>query len=480
MPGQGGTECLLSLDMTQRPAGEVLAELLLQTSWVHRRVESLRFDAGGGTRLVASLDMTLPEPAIERDERVVVPLAIMQKGALRKVDTRDFAGRAMPVLDTDDNGTLTLEMLLALGRNVLPHRVTTSPRFEARLRDVVFCTPAEAHHQVPTFRGWLMAFRIDPDAADYELFTSMVSQFSSHFLFAVEAPHDVAGVRTVIKYSYEDPVPVVPMGRRLPMKLGREVGNYAMASSYHFEMEAPAGIGFRWLRLLESQSDGTPAVRRAIDSARDNRSPETVLHVGSHPAHRLTRASVEASLAPPAAGPVSVALIGSLLAFACVVAAAIVKLSPETYLKAHATLTPVGSLLLAGPALLLSWLSRAPEHAMVARVLWPVRALLVQSSLSLFGLAFIVAVPLQHEWTTWSLLVAVTLIQAHTAARAIQLATNCRSSHVSSTQAREVIRHDDRDQPHRDRDDLRKRAARHPHLCLRGHTRRTGQERDRP
>ena len=146
-------------------SGELLAQLLLETRWVHRRVESLRMDANGGTRLLASLDITLPDPGIPRgSDRVLIPFALVQKGALRKVDTFDHAGRPMPVLDTNDNGRLVVEMLVALGRSVLPERVTTSKRYEAALQDVVYCALDDAWKQVARFRGWLSAFGIDSDA----------------------------------------------------------------------------------------------------------------------------------------------------------------------------------------------------------------------------------------------------------------------------------------------------------------------------
>lgn len=401
--------------------GDLMAELLLESaSWVHRRVESLRMDANGGTRLLASLDMTLPEPAIRRGSRVVVPLAVVQKGALRKVDTRDHSGAPMPVLDTADNGGLVVEMLGALGDSILPARVVGSPRFESVLRSLVFCDPASATSQVARFRGWLDANGVNPDHPDHELFSSMVAQFSSHFLFAVEMSADVVGERTVVKYSYEDLLPELERRRHVPTWLERQVGNYAMGASYHFELEAPAGVGFRWLHLYESQPDGSGTVLRCRDAATSPRNPETVLHVACQPGHRLTRASIEAGLSPPLGGLVSVAFWGALLATFCVIFGGAYAFFPEAFLAKSGTISPVASLVLAGPALLLSWLSRAPEHVMVARVLWPVRRLLVQSSLVLFGLALVLAVPLVQPWNGWAWS-AVAVLQLATLAQAVQI-----------------------------------------------------------
>ena len=220
------------------------------------------------------------------------------------------------------------------------------------------------------------------------------------------------------------------------MTLEREVGNYAMAASYHFEVEAPGGIGFRWLNLYESQADGSDTQLKSTDEARSPSSPEVVLRVACRPGHRFTTAVVEAGLAPPAGGLVSVAVSGALIAGACVVLGAAYSVWPDKFVDGRGvTMSPVASLLLAGPALLLSWLSRAPEHRMVARVLWPVRSLLVQTSLSLFGLAFVLAVPLAAPWKGCAWL-AVSVMQALTVAQAVAPSAGCQTVRVVSPQGR--------------------------------------------
>lgn len=402
--------------------GELLASLLLDTAWVHRRVESLRMDANGGTRLMASLDVTLPLPGLVRnEERVILPLALVQKGALRRLDTSDHQGNPMPVLDTRDNGELVVEMLTAIGRSVLPALVTASPRYESVIRKIVFGAPAEHEVNVATFRGWLSAFGVDPDASDHDVFTSMVAQFSNHFLLAVEVSADVVGTRVIVKYSYEDRLPHLRWGTRVPMYMTREVRNYAMASSYHFEVEAPAGIGLRWLRIVESLADGSMARRKDEARAAATGNPEVILHVAGRPTHRFTTAVVEAALAPPLGGLVVVALMGVAITTLCVALGGVHALFPTEFVETGATRSPVASVLLAGPALLLSWLSRAPEHRMVARVLLPVRAILVQTSFVLFGLAFVLAVPLVAPWRglAWMSLVALQLV---TVGQALRLA----------------------------------------------------------
>lgn len=72
--------------------GQKLVSLLIDSqSWVHRRVDALRLGADGTTRLHMSLDVTVPTDRVLKrpGEQMAVPLAFMEKAAIRQLDTED-------------------------------------------------------------------------------------------------------------------------------------------------------------------------------------------------------------------------------------------------------------------------------------------------------------------------------------------------------------------------------------------------------
>ncbi|MGY1914401.1 hypothetical protein [Blastococcus sp. SYSU DS0973] len=380
--------------------------MLRSNTWMHRRVESLRMDANGGTTLHVSLDYTLPSPAIERSgKRVLLPLGFVRKGALRKVNTRGASGQPLPILDSEENGSLAVEMLLALAAQVLPDTIVSSEECQNMLEGVVYCSPNGAPEAVAQFEAWLGSQEDIESGPAQEVFASMTTQLAHNFLFAVEVDADVVGTRSIVKYSYEDELPEIRKVS-IPTTIARSIPQFGIAASWHFEVEAPAGLGVRALRVREYDVDGT--LGSAWEDRAPRRDPETVAHVACRPDHRLTTATADIVLTPQRRGLPRVALWGALLTGVLVALA----LGARTFTDVFIAESPAGSspasILLAGPALLLSWLSRAPEHVMVARLHWPLRRVLVVSSFVLFGMALIVTVPLLSPWNciAWATIAA--------------------------------------------------------------------------
>lgn len=398
--------------------GQLVAQLLLDSrTWMHRRVESLRMDANGGTRLQVSVDFTLPDPPVHRSKaRVLLPLGFVRKGALRKVDTRSASNQPLPILDSKENGELATEMLISLAKQVLPPATASSPDAREQLSNVVFCPPGAVDDTVSQFERWVADVGLIGDEETREVFTSLVEQLASTFLFAVEVDEELVGTRSIVKYSYEDELPDV---RRvsIPTVLQLDAPLFAMAASWHFEVQSPPGVGLRRLSVQEFDSDGS-MLTRWTDAA-SGRDPATVAHVACRPEHRFTTAVAEVALAPQRRGLPFVMLLGAVLTGLLVGAGLLGRAFPTAVLSRGATTSSASSILLAGPALLLSWLSRAPEHVMVARLLWPLRRVLVISSFTLFGVAMLIAVPLTspYRWAGWTL---VAVVQAWAIVQAVR------------------------------------------------------------
>lgn len=374
-------------------------------------------DADGGTTLHVSLDYTLPSPAIERSgKRILLPLGFVRKGALRKVNTRGASGQPLPILDSEENGSLAVEMLLALAGQVLPDAIVSSDECRDTLEGVVYCSPSGAAQAVAQFKVWLGSQDVESGPAQ-EVFASMTTQLAHNFLFAVEVDTAVVGTRSIVKYSYEDELPEIRKVS-IPTTIARSIPQFGIAASWHFEVEAPAGLGIRALRVREYDVDGT--LGSDWEDRAPRRDPETVAHVACRPDHRLTTATADIVLTPQLRGLPRVSLWGALLTGVLVALALGARTFPDVFIAESTAGSSPASILLAGPALLLSWLSRAPEHVMVARLHWPLRRVLVVSSFVLFGMALIVTVPLLSPWNciAWATLAAA---QAWAVVEAVRL-----------------------------------------------------------
>jgi hypothetical protein len=222
----------------------ILAGLMLRSNtWMHRRVESLRMDANGGTTLHVSVDYTLPPPAIERSrDRVLLPLGFVRKGALRKVNTRGASGQPLPILDSEENGNLAVDMLLALAAQVLPDTIVSSAECRDMLEGVVYCPPEDAPQAVAKFDAWLGSQEDIESGPAHDVFASMTGQLALNFLFAVEIDAAVVGTRSIVKYSYEDELPEI-RNISIPTTIARNIPQFGIAASWHFEVEPrPASV----------------------------------------------------------------------------------------------------------------------------------------------------------------------------------------------------------------------------------------------
>jgi len=307
------------------------------------------------------------------------------------------------VLTTAENGPFAKAMLVDLAGRLVPGWTLTEPD-EDLLGRVVYCSPQGASGAHPgggppqqarevqaEVSAWLEFVRAQrgADLAVIELFEQIALQLTNHFLLIVEHDESVVGSRTVLKYSYDE-APPEPLTRRVPASLKLEPTDFGFSESWHFEVEAPEGLVLKRLELTEYDLNGDVLAAGRDEGA----SSETVGHLAHRPAHRLTSAVVTIDLAPDAPGVPRFALFGVLLTTVAVWVALVARAFPGL-LVAPTTVapSPAASILLAGPALLLSWISRAPEHTMVARLLRRTRRTMMVSALVLLVMAALTAVP---------------------------------------------------------------------------------------
>jgi hypothetical protein len=362
--------------------GRRLFELLTrQGEWIHRRVDRTDLEPDGETTRRRSFDVTVRDDlAIEREGGVVVPLTLMTKTPLRRLDTSGPDGRPLPVLGRHDNGQLVSTMLIQAFRGMVVGVLPTA------VEDAVQAAVMENDpHQMPGRVEILTAaVNAQPaqDPQQREAVLALASDLAQQFLFAVLLPREYVGTRTVLKVSVtEDVTGAFPDwafsrdGRSmdLPLSLAES------ASSAHFEFRAPLGLRVASVRLLDARDEELDAPGPSITMGRTVHL--TGLEQLASPVDTAIRARVE--LEPVADGFVrqtswATAFVAALL----LVGAGQVDLLADALAANRGG--SVAAAALAVPALFLSVQSRRPEHSWVARALFVPRLINIATAAVLY------------------------------------------------------------------------------------------------
>lgn len=377
-----------------------LAWLIMNSpQWVHRRVEALRMGESGRSRWHISHDLTVPKQFCipGSKDRMIVPLGSVRKTALRNVDTSGAGASSLSLLGKEENGNYAVAMLLMLAESLFGSKVAAAPESRRIITNVVHANERTQLLAIKEFRAWCAgnATNIDPDKMSkgfdksLDFFTGFVGQFAGTFLLMVEIDSKLAGTRCVIKYSRDD---IAPEHRgNKSRQTAWEIPDYGFARSYHLEVEVPPGLVYQELEMIEFDSKGKPA-RTIVDAPPH---PQVVAHLACEPSERMSTAVAGLTLAPSLQGQYRVARSSAWITFGVALIAWFSALLPGVLVSETAgPVSAAVSLLLTGPALLLSWFSRSPEHEVVAWIMRPYRNMILLSVTTLLLLAAAAALPL--------------------------------------------------------------------------------------
>lgn len=389
-------------------AGECFFQLMLNTRlWMHRRVDSLRLDDGLQTRRHVSYDFTLPTEwsVLESNGRVLVPITLMAKGTLKRLDTAPIGGRASAVLTSDQNRECSLWMLLAASRWLLPEDIDRS-KLSRALQQFLSLETKRADRYFELVNLWLKShLGVRAETDDYILFMLWTESFVTSFLFLVSLDSSTINDRAVLKFSFDQDSPFA-LHRSSEVEIQQAVETLGDVASQHIEIRLPPSVQVKSFKLVE---DGE--LREEIKCT--SRHPKQIVHcaISTNPDSYAARWHL--SIAPASQSLyrftiISVSAVAFLVVFGSIIRIydlPIVHWTPTTLPS------PASSILLVGPALLLSWLGRGGEHELVGRILEPLRSMLTLTSASLVVMAVLAAVPLQNiAWNTgWVISAALAL-----------------------------------------------------------------------
>ncbi|MDJ0457952.1 hypothetical protein PUN71_012125 [Arthrobacter sp. NQ7] len=381
--------------------GGPLAMLLLGSAqWVHRRVDSLALGQSGTTRRSVSFDVTVPTdlqvPLTDAQVQVLVPLALIEKGALRRVTAKDPSGHPLPILGAQDNSRLSAEMLLFM-LDATPGGLAAGydAKLFALLQQVVAFQPGTRSDEERTRleAGIADAAKAKGYPADVsELIGEIAKGFLDHFLLVAVLDSDLVGQRVVLKFSYDRDLPTPSPWNRIGV-IDFTMPDVGFARSQHVEFEAPAGLIVKQLKVTETFA-GEPVRDPLVDTPDE---PRASAHVAFTPLRSTSGAFVRVRVAPAGAGILSFTVVAAvaLAVFALFVAGE--KFWGWKVLATKSLPSQAVSLILIGPALFLSWMARAPEHRTLATLLQPLRWILIFCTTVLIAAGVAVAFPLE-KW----------------------------------------------------------------------------------
>ncbi len=202
-------------------AGFACATLIADPkSWINRRVETVEMLAQEETRRRVSVDFTLSaaqREALMTRHGVVVPISVLNKGALRNFDLRDHQPHAIPVLNRADNAELGLTALLSAALDAIaePHSAVLVEALTADLRQIVVADEETALEALEALigaaeEGEPMRRAMWQDPVCHSLLRTLASDY---VLFAALAPGGPD--RRILKYGYGDALLLEPPWRRL-------------------------------------------------------------------------------------------------------------------------------------------------------------------------------------------------------------------------------------------------------------------------
>ncbi|MFJ4210845.1 hypothetical protein ACIPY2_20515 [Paenarthrobacter sp. NPDC089675] len=396
-----------------RSSGEILNLLLSHSQdWVHRRVDALRLDVDGTTRRFVSVDLTVPADRVIAGStgHVLVPLGVLEKGPIQRLDA-SHDGKPVPVLGRQDHAELVVEMLEARLPRVLGK---AWPRHLRRklFYEIATCSAETAENIAEDYQRFqrdLLGSRVRDEHSKLQIeeFSTLVGQMLANFVFLVEIKKEFVGQRIVLKYALDQAeINSGPSGRRTLVIL-QPVPDLGWARSHHMEVGVPSGLVVDSLTLAELGEDEKSD--RFVKAVSEGRIGHVNLEPSSSQAIGFLRAEI--SVAKQGVFFFTQWTIYSLVIL--VATATLVRMFDDFFIKMvpETIPSPAASILLVGPALLISWMSRLPEHPLVARMIGPLRGMLTLSALALTLMAGLAAVRVQvWVWhAAWWVVVALIL-----------------------------------------------------------------------
>ena len=395
-------------------------------TWIHRRVETISFLSDDSTKRRFSYDFTLP-PEVRKftvGERIGVPIDNMRKETLKNLSVTDASGKALSIWGTDQNGVLGIEVLESLVSGYLEKDLEDAEK--AIIRKIVFGETEEKSLVEVSKLSFLLKSASSKSNNEFIAAMAFVENFAKNFIFVVEVPEEYAGVRNIIKLSYDmemaDEPAVTPRPTSDEKKIRKWLkvirrklsisdyfpikSEYWAESSYlsssqsdHLEVHAPDDLQVVSLKRYPIDENGDRGIATESSEALGH-----IAHIHFRNDPLSTSGSVSyVEFAPVFPGLVIQTFVGvllgaSLLGLECLGVNKLYSIIPNI-----GDAGPLAAIALALPAFLLSLLVRSREHNYVKATLRAPRAVAFLSTCVLFVSSTSLVLKLSNGAFWWTL-----------------------------------------------------------------------------
>lgn len=364
-------------------SGAIHRHLVLDVqTWVHRRVERIRFIDDTAISRKVSIDYDLRSsplwPVIKEQSRqdvdFMLPAAILRKWPLTSFSLTDSGGQSRRVLQRREYSEHASAMIGDALRGRAPN--AARPRLDEETKLLVGENWRESHHALARMRSEIQGHE-NPEGS--RLLSDVVFRFLSEeltrnfILFTpVRLPTEAAGV---LKLEYV--APLIWESVNVPKRLGWhphlfsfQIASAGQAASYHVEVEAPEGLELKRAALLrQGQADAVTEVW-----GRKSR-----IHLNTTDQPRFVNYSLDVQLQPQRRGILRSALAGSAFTFGAVL---VLLLLRNRLLGDSVDTSAVAAIVFSVPAIVLILVNRTSEHGLAERLLIGVRSVTAVSFLS--------------------------------------------------------------------------------------------------
>lgn len=395
--------------------GRRALELLTNTEnqWIHRRTETFSLEPSGETRQRIGWDFTVPR-SLRVDAsagRVAVPLALMKKQTLKRLDVRDATGCALSIWGRTENGDLAKSALESSMGGIVGRELT--PREHELLEAVVFASKKSAVRaelkELASVVGHGFAARA---------LLALAQDLAANFILVVELPESCLGARTLVKLQHEGDIGTDTSSRLSTVHASTfEAAAWANAASGHIEVHAPPGLAIAKLAAEiddgynEDEEDDVDHDGASVTPAPPGDETSTLaeprswfiedVSVSGHTAHISdsdtdigSQVKVTLEVQPARPGLVNQTVIAAAATTALLTLALATPSGLERVLYGSDRTSALAAVTLAIPAFLVALLSRGPEHLLVSRLLLVPRMLNLAVALILLIASAVLALEL--------------------------------------------------------------------------------------
>lgn len=370
----------------------VLVLLLNSPQWVMRRVERVAFHDDRTAVRRVSMDFLLPDASpryqVANGQVVcLVPLTVMRRKTLVNFGLSDVDGRALSLMGMRHTQALTEQIVLALAE--ITPGVTCSPEVTAFAHALAYGTQQELEASfalAESERGNTDLSRLLADRGVGHL----LRRLANNFLLLVTID-EVGPPHRIVRFSYDEPLTLtykssgydatrkayVDQPRKLPVwaprRLSAAIGwsptviSFPIPAaentqSYHFEIEAPAGVMIASASLVAGRpnEDHEPPSWDHVAGG----FPVVGLHACDVPNGSLSQAQVQLRL--NRRGWLTASLLACLLSTALLWATALTATRGDRSTVATAILTITAAVIV--------FVVKPTEHQMASRIVTSVRA----------------------------------------------------------------------------------------------------------